>query len=229
MWTETVGGHEVEVNPDGNVSVGEDSLTFSHRCKDSVAIDDVLVLQLVATSDGFSNPDVRVTDERNVVGITPNCTHAWTIEPLRDPDTEQYYLRSYRLGSRVILRSKTGYFYEIDPETGERLADWPETEFQFADRTVSFAPAEVGPPEWYDGKIIFRTSDSMMYGFEPDGTKLWERETEADWHLEAGEEKFGLWIEPRMGMKMEFRLDTETGKIVEQTYGAGVGEKYVDE
>ncbi|WP_157525856.1 hypothetical protein [Halorientalis sp. IM1011] len=225
----TVGGRELAVENEGEISGDEHSIRLPRRCKLLETFDDRLLVLVYPESNEITDPDIEVPEDRNVVAITPDCTHAWTVESLRDPDTEQYYRRSYLLGSRVILRSKTGHFYEIDPETGERLADWPETEFQFADRTVSFAPAEVGPPEWYDGKIIFRTSDSMMYGFEPDGTKLWERETEADWHLEAGEEKFGLWIEPRMGMKMEFRLDTETGKIVEQTYGAGVGEKYVDE
>jgi outer membrane protein assembly factor BamB len=186
-----------------------------------------LLLRL-GVSREISAPDIVVPEERNLVGIGPGPTHRWSVEPPCGPESERYKGIDI-LGDRIIARSDTNHFHDVDPETGEILADWSNDRFVFGSETVTFGGAHVKAIRWFDGKVILKTTDEKLYGFNPDGHQLWDRELQTNWVLNPQDDEFAMWIEPTRGKKMVVRLNTDTGKIVEHLAGSSDAQQYVDE
>ncbi|SEN32522.1 hypothetical protein SAMN05216388_1002318 [Halorientalis persicus] len=228
METVELGGKSISIDYDGILSSDTTSLRIAPKIVSAARFDDGLLLLRIGMPEKVSSPDIVVPEDRNIVGISPEPGHIWTIETPRESESTRYDTLD-TLGDRIIARSDTNHCHNVDPETGEILSDWPGTEFQFGDRTFSFPRGEVAQIEWFDGRILIQTTRKDLFGFEPDGTKLWERRDDPGWGLIPEEDRFIIWQRPRRGKEMEFVLDTETGKIVEQILGGEYGQQYVDE
>ena len=228
MQTVGLSDDEVSIDWDGIVRSGDDALRIVPKITGVKQFSDSLLLLKLGHSECVSDPDIVVPEHRNLVGIGPGPRHAWTIEPPCDPESIMYKEIDI-IGGRIIARTDTNHCHDIDHETGEILDDWPGTEFRIGDTTVSFPEGEIAQVELFDGILILQTTEPNLFGFDADGTKLWERLDDPGWGLNPKEGRFILYRVPTRRKKMAFRLDTVTGKIVEQTYGGSYGEKYVDE
>jgi hypothetical protein len=94
---------------------------------------------------------------------------------------------------------------------------------------VTFRGERVGSIQWFDGKVLISTTGKRLYGFDPDGTQLWKRPQEEKWGFVPEDGELLLWNGSNRANEIVVRLDTDTGRIVEQVSGAGDGEQYVDE
>jgi len=175
------------------------------------------VYVLKSWGEKHDDPDFDIDDPtRNLVAIDESDSIRWIVEAIDPPsDTnEPHHEKLYNLDGRVISKTNTGQFYEIDTNTGAIVDSWAETEFTVADEVLEF-DGPLYQIEFYNGVYVIQRGGDL-YGIDESGTVIWKRVDEVGWILEPDEETFTVTHHESRGRGdfwYEYELDVETGEI----------------
>lgn len=161
--------------------------------------------------------------ERNLVALSPDCEHLWTVSeaPHELPEDESEYNHRYlfTINGRLFSRHQNDHLYEIDPKTGDIVADWPDTHLPIGDTVVEL-DGYIDIVVCIDDIIVVRvkgTSQDMgdTYGFGQDGTQLWRSDRHfGSIYTSDGKLRAKRAVAPRQSM--EYVIDPATGSVLDE-------------
>lgn len=169
-----------------------------------------------------SDPDFDPDDPtRNVVAFDPSDEVVWVVEPVTPPaDAEEYFHeRIQSLDDRLVSRTNTGVFYELDLATGETLDSWASDQYTIGGRRHEFE-GRVRSVRYDDGVYLVVTGANVV-GISDDGTTLWRRPIEREWRaLSVGGPGALRSRKGGAGPNYDLAVDLESGEVV-HTSGFG--------
>lgn len=102
----------------GVLSNGERELRLPMGARHGFVRDETLVLHVDPRRGGVSDPTVEIPEDRNIVGIGPDCDLKWTIDT-SSYDTPGLLWGPFTKDGDVFVESSySSDFFEIDAETG---------------------------------------------------------------------------------------------------------------
>jgi|GEM_PF-6847783 len=194
---------------------------------------DLLVLVLNPGNQGARDPDVTLSSPTaNLVAVTGTGDLAWTVDPVALDDRQGDRHRSVvESGERLVTRSREGSHFLVDPATGELLEWWSPREYGIGGKIVEFDDP-VGGVVALEDCTVLRTGTRQsvhLWGFDADGTERWRRLNDVwNWVVVERDGACWVWDEPNMGRVISFRVDVETGALVEAESNSSDAQQTLD-
>ncbi len=198
------------------ITIGDTEIVPPNSLDDHIERDgSVIVVVGTYRSGKLEDRDFDVpSDDRNVVAIDHAGQISWIIEAVpTDYDyDEPRHTDLWNVQNRYLTRHTNGNF-EFDPETGEILGAWPETEIPIGDRTVDFSGEVFDVLEFEDTVFVYcKEATHDLYAFEADGTERWRSDPD-EWRGHLSVEDGDLWEQVAVNRTTDhrYRLDPDTG------------------
>lgn len=161
--------------------------------------------------------------EQNVLALSVDGTHLWTAPEAPHETTEDEAEYNYRylftISGRLFVRHQNEHLYELDPETGDIVADWPDNCLPIGDDVVEL-PGSIDRVVSIDDIVVVRVigvdrDEGDTYGFTKDGTQLWRSDTYfGSVYLSDDELHAKRAVGPRRSI--ECVVDPATGSVLDE-------------
>lgn len=189
--------HETE----SAIVVANTRLSLSHAAKEIVSTDQCVVALLYGWSDSDAEfweemgmdvshkkgpHDIELKNPyRNVVAVSPDGAHLWTIPEVPDEppesDIEPYYLSIWRANNDIWVRNKNQRAYRLDSETGQILENTPADRLRIGEREIEFEGGWIQKVLHLNDGVAVITDQSNypdrdgrnLYVVNDDGTERW--------------------------------------------------------